>query len=198
MLGWLAKKGQNSRVYMCVKEVKWELETGTQVHRATILAMASLLRVKVLEDFPTSVMDRPLDYSREDLMRFYEMLENIRNMATLHRERLQKSMASLGMALPDFAIAHAKVSNRALEVWMCTLGAGIVPDQRDEVRQIWRYLSGSFPYLATGIANLRKTEQMTARATGSPESGMFGDMETNKWLEASRFVPSAFVNELKL
>ncbi len=25
MFGWLAKKGQDSRVFVCIKEVKWEL-----------------------------------------------------------------------------------------------------------------------------------------------------------------------------
>ena len=26
MLGWLAKKGENPRIYMCIKEIKWDLE----------------------------------------------------------------------------------------------------------------------------------------------------------------------------
>ena len=40
MAGWLAKKMQNSIVYMCIKEVNWELETTGKGHHANILALA--------------------------------------------------------------------------------------------------------------------------------------------------------------
>lgn len=133
MLGWLAKKGQQSRVYMCIKEVKWDLESADAVRRAMIVAMATIIRVDVIEGsgLPQEVLNRPLDYSRDDLMRFYVQLEDIRNANNLQIQNVQKMMRRFGTELPDFAIEHAKLTGRALEVWMCTIGAGIAVDRRD-------------------------------------------------------------------
>ena len=44
MFGWLQKKSENARVHMCVKELKWDLESASPLRRAKILAMAQLLR----------------------------------------------------------------------------------------------------------------------------------------------------------
>jgi hypothetical protein len=45
MLGWLAKKSENARAYMCMKEVKWDLERADGLRRATLLLLAERLRV---------------------------------------------------------------------------------------------------------------------------------------------------------
>jgi len=110
MLGWLVKKGQNSRVFMCIKEVKWELEAGSPLKRATILALAQIFRSDMFSELGDSqdVLDCPFDYSRADLMQFYEMLEDIRNQSTMQIEATQKNMKQFGMELPDFAVDHAK------------------------------------------------------------------------------------------
>lgn len=194
MRSWFIKKAQNARVTMYTKELKWELETAAPERRATILALASFLRVDAFnDDIPATVLDRPLDYSRGDLMRFFEMLEDIREASALKEKRLKKS----GFPLPDFAVAHFKVSNRALEVWMCTIGAGIVPDRRDDVRQIWQHLAGALSSLPTAILRLHEIEAKTAEMTGASDR-MFQGIDTNVWLDACRFVPSAFVSEFKL
>ena len=99
MLGWLASKGQNSRVYMCIKEVKWELETADAVKRATVLAVAQFLRDEALSaaEISMDVLDRPLDYRRDDLMGFYEQLETIRNHNGVQIEAIKRNMRRLGI-----------------------------------------------------------------------------------------------------
>ena len=79
-MGWFTKKLQNSRVVMTVKEVKWDLESGGERRQAKILALASVLGKEFFEccGIPDDVANRPLDYSRADLMRFYEDLEDIK------------------------------------------------------------------------------------------------------------------------
>jgi hypothetical protein len=198
MVGWLAKKMQNSRVYMCIKEVKWELETTGKEHHATILALGHYFRREMFNDveFPSEVIDRPLDYSRDDLMRFYGMMEDIRNGVSMQIEQTEKNMGKFGMELPEASIQHAKNTRRALEVWMCTVGAGVVIDRRDDVRDIWKYLSASRGHLEQAILGIRLVEQTTAEMTGMPSEGMFGVLDIEEWIAACEFVPSIFVKEL--
>ncbi|MCH7777634.1 MAG: hypothetical protein IH878_14020 [Gemmatimonadetes bacterium] len=200
MLGWLAKKGESSRVYMCIKTVKWDLETGSAVKRATVLALAQLLRAEMLAQsgIPMDVLDRPLDYSRNDLLSFYDLLETARNQNTMQIEATKKNMRHLGMELPQFAVDHAKTTGQGLEVWMCTLGAGIVPERRDDVRTIWSYLAGSLDHVGEAISHLREVEQQTAAMTGIEDTGMFSVIDTNDWTEQCGFVPSVFSKELHL
>ncbi|MCH7805951.1 MAG: hypothetical protein IH995_02245 [Proteobacteria bacterium] len=200
MVGWFAKKGQNSRVYMCVKELKWELEGGDSLKRATILALAQYFRFEIFDDCGISmdVIDRPLDYSREDLLRLYEILETVRNQNTFQIEQTKKTMIRFGMELPQFSIEHAKNTSRALEVWMCTLGAGITPDKRDDVRIVWSRLASSFDYIEEAILHIRQIEKKTAEMTGVSDAGMFSTLNSTDWVELCRFVPSVFLKELNL
>jgi hypothetical protein len=198
MFDWLAKKGQNSRVYMCIKEVKWDLEVAAPLKRATILALAQLLRADALSEAGLSadVLDRPLDYCRDHLMRYYELLETWRNSNILQIEAVRANMRRLGMILPTFAVDHATTTGRALEIWMCTLGAGIVTERRDDVRAIWSYLSCSLNNLDQAFQNLQELEQKTAAMTGSCDTSMFSTLDISDWKDLCRFVPSAFAKEL--
>ncbi len=116
MFGWFQKKGENARVYMSTKEVTWEIDGAEQLYRAKILAIASALRDTMFEDgeLPSEVLDRPLDFSRAELMQVYGILEDIRNNARSQLEQLKKVAPSVGMEIPEFALEHMKDSNRAL------------------------------------------------------------------------------------
>lgn len=198
MFGWLMKKGQNSRIYMCIKEVKWELESGDSIKRAKILAISSALRKELFEssDIPMDVLNRPLDYSRKDLMGFYEFLEDTRNIATQQLVQTKKMMNNFGTELPVFAEDHAKLTSRALEVWMATIGSGIAVDRRDDVREIWSLLTQSKSYLGRAMDEIVGTEHKTEAMTG--QGGMFSEYNQNEWKEACNFVPAQFSKELNI
>ena len=138
MFSWLVRGSQNSRVYMCIKEVKWELGRADQVYRAMILALAQCLRIKMIEaeDIPLHVLDRPLDYSRRDLMFFFDTFGDIRMRSDQEVKITQKNYRRIGLDLPKFAVDHANAVSRGLQVWICTLGAGIAPNRQDYVREI--------------------------------------------------------------
>lgn len=197
MFGWLKKKAQDSRVYMCIKEVKWELESGNSVHRAKILAIATILGKEFFRsgEIPIDVVDRPLDYSREDLMGFYEVLENIRNDNTLQIVNMKKMMKKFGMEFPKFAEDHAKQTGRSLEVWMATVGAGIAIDRRDDVREIWKFLTMSKASLDEAISEIVAIENKTMEMTGQ-EGGMFSAYDPEEWKDACNFLPAQFTKEL--
>lgn len=193
-MGWLTRKAQNSRVYMCIKEVKWDLEASDSIRRAMIFAIAQLFRVEVLEKegLSISIFNYPAGHPRERIMRFYEQLEDVRNLGNLQLDQTKKGLERIGIELPNFAISHAKNTTRGLEVWMCILGTGIVPDRQDDVHKIWSLLAASSAMLTEAISKLKKIEEMTNEATGMPTGGMFGNVSDEHWIEACQFVPGIF------
>jgi hypothetical protein len=136
-----------------------------------------------------------MSFSRRDLLAIYEALETMRNGAQAQREHLEKTMKKMGGEIPAFAIDHMKETNRGLEVLMCTVGAGIVPERRDEVRAIWEMLVGSKQHLLAAFAHLREVEEKSSRLTGA-ESDTFGLIEDAAWLQACQFVPTIFMMRL--
>lgn len=199
MAGWLINKMQDSRIYACIKEVMWDLQTSDQVRKAKILAVASVLRHEFTSsgDIPLAIFDKPLDYSREDLMKFYGILEDIRNMNTVQLEQLKKGMQSMGTVLPEFAEKHIRLTGRALEVWMCTLGVGIATGRRDNVREIWRQLSQSKPHLDQAFAEIVQTELTNDKLTGS-NTALFSTLDAREWKQWCDFSPSQFKKKLDL
>lgn len=125
-------------------------------------------------------------------MKFYEQLEDIRNMSNVQLAQTKKGLGRIGIELPDFAVTHAKNTTRGLEVWMCILATGIVPDRTDDVREIWKLLSSSVPSLNDAISKLKKIEEMTNDATGMPTKGMYGNVSDDYWVETCQYVPGIF------
>ena len=196
-MGWLTKKLQNSRVHMTIKEVKWDLESGGELRQAKLLALSSVLGNEFFEecDIPYDVVNRPLDYSRSDLMRFYEALEDIKIGMTQQLDGLKKMSSQVGMQFPKFAQDHAEDTRRALEIWMSTVGAGIVVDRRDDVRDIWKLLRQSKLSLDIVMDDILAVEKKTAEMTGQ-ESFTFALISREDWKHYCDFVPSQFSKEL--
>ena len=195
MLKWFLRKGQNARVAMCTKTLLWELEAAEQVKRAKFLALAHVTVHQFLDDIDISfdVFDKPLDYKRDDLMSFFENLEDVRIFAESQRDQLSKS---LGAAFPDFAREHATDMNRALEIWMVTIGVGIVPDRRDDVRKIWQILAESKPYLDDAIDEILKMEADAAVILGGSDTAIFSNLDVTDWKNKCEFMPSQLMKEL--
>jgi len=193
MASWLTRKGQDSRVYMCLKELRWDVEQSSEIRRAQILAISAFVRVNILAEYPddlSGILDRPLDFSRDRLMELYELLEDFRNANTVQLNQTQKNMRRFGMNLPQFAADHAAISGRALEVWMATIGAGVLPKRRDEAREVWKLLGAARPFLDDAIEAIRSTEKQTAELTGEPSAGFSNLYTTAEWEELCAFVPS--------
>lgn len=188
MRDWLIRKAQNSRINMCIKEVKWSLESSDLLHRATVLSMAQLFRDQALsEAIPHAVLDSPFNRTREELMTYYVEVEDLRNLSAAKLSDTQRGFKRVGMELPQVAVDHAKSCNRGLEVWMCTIGAGVVPERRDDVQKIWMYLEGAAAQIPAAISHLRDVARRT-------DDAMFGRITDQAWTMACSFFPSAFVS----
>lgn len=198
-MGWFTKKLQNSRVHMTIKEVKWDLESGGNLRQSKLLAIASVLGNEFFEecDIPYDVVNRPLDYSRADLIRFYESMEDIKIAMTQQLDGLKKTFGGMGMEFPKFAQTHVEDTRRALEIWMSTIGAGIAIDRRDDVRDIWKLLSSSKPSLDVVMDEIVLVEQKTSEMTGQPDM-TFSSISREDWKHFCNFVPSQFSKELNI
>jgi len=81
---------------------------------------------------------------------------------------------------------------------MCTLGSGIVPDKRDDVREIWKFLTSSRSHLEHAIDHLSEVEEKTREMTGAYSFGMFEGKDTTEWIESCNYIPASFKKEFKL
>ena len=102
MLNWVIKKGQNARIWGCTKELLWDLGKSDALRRAKILALASAMRIYLLTEFDFEAFNQPNNYSREDLMRIYEALEDLRNASNKQLSQLKNNLPSMGIEFPNF------------------------------------------------------------------------------------------------
>jgi hypothetical protein len=197
MFGWLREKNENARVYMCTKEVLWDLDAADPMKRARILAMTSLFRKMILVDgnIPPMILNNPLLFSRKDLMKVYIVLEDARNLMQFQFDTTKKNMQSLGLELPAFSIEHFKNTRRSFEVWMVVLGAGIKPDLRDQARLLWNHLETSRENLPKAVTQLFEISNKTKELTGSDDS-IFSDISSEDWLDICEFQPAIFEQKI--
>ena len=200
MFDWLAKKGENSRVYMCIKDLKWDLEARSPVNRAKVLAMSAIYREMFVEElgFSSNLFDNPFDYSRADLSKFYNVVETIRNSATHSLGQSQTMFKNFGAKMPQFLIQHVKTTNKAFEVWMGTIGVGLAAERRDEMRVVWSLLSGSSFELPNAMAELKKNELDTLRLFESNDRGVFADLNSEEWARSCDYTPKVFIGSLPI
>ena len=194
MLNWVIKKGQNARIWGCTKELLWDLEKSDALRRAKILALASAMRIYLLTEFDFEAFNQPNNYSREDLMRIYEPLEDLRNASNKELSQLKNNMSGMGMELPNFAKNHMIQNNRGLELWMVTIGTGVNAKCRESVCSCWKFLRDSYSFVPEAIEKIKSSEKQTMEITGSLEDGQFSEINIDSWLELANFTPKFLKN----
>ncbi len=184
---------------MLIKEFRWDLEASDELRRARILILGQIIRATSFGLIPSfqDMLNRPLDYSRKELVEIYEGLEGTRNQNTLHLAQLQKFFSQRGIEIPKFVIDRAKDTSRGLEIWMCTIGAGISPDKRDEVREIWSLLSRAFPSLPIAMKSLVADDQKNAEIFGVQPESVWEGLSGQQIHDACMFIPSSFTKSLE-
>ena len=132
-----------------------------------------------------------MDYCREELLQFYELLEDRSNNHFDLIFQTKNMMGELGMQLPAFAEVHARDIGRSLNIWMATLGAGIAPDLEDDVREIWTLLVQSKENLDQAMDNILDTESKAMKLS-EPQKRWFSDADRSTWKIACHFRPTQF------
>lgn len=189
MLGWITKKSEDAKIYMCIKDLKWTLQNSSPIERATVFAIAAVLGTEFFSVgmLPREVAHRPLMFSRELLARIYEALESIRNDTSIQLITLKKKLAQFGASFPPGVEAHAKRTCRAVEVWMVTVAAGIAPARADETRLIWKLLRESQSHLEEAFDDIVENEKLTMGLVGQ-DNGTFTSLDRQEWRETCGYV----------
>lgn len=191
-MGWLADRAFDARVAMTTKELLWDIESASALRRAMILALAQLLRTEMFgsPNLPSAVLSQPEDFGRPGIGQYYWNLETVRNNAVAQQETLQRNLPQLGLALPQFTIDHARNTQRALELWMVTLGCAVHSKSRPETIKCWNLLRGAFDELPAAIDELERIETLNAEAAGQHGNNAgFASIDRSQWIEWCRYVP---------
>ena len=189
MLSWLAHRDDESRVDRCIKAMKWELQWANLVKRATILALAQRVRVRFAETATAEALDRPLDCRRDVLLEIFRRLEGFKDRHGHTLDATSSTIRGTNVELSEMLVEHAGQTTRGVEVWMCTLGAGIIPHSREDVVLIWSYLTSSFSYVEQAIGNLRHVENLTREATGEADA-VLPPIADEEWKKLCTYAPS--------
>lgn len=184
-----------SKIFMCIKDLKWTIESMPGVDRAYILAMATAIRLTMLKNLfaemnlSEDLLKNPKIYNDNELFTFYTEFEKIRNQSTAQRLATEKNLKKMGMPMPEYAKGHAIASERALEVWMCTLAIGIIEDKKRDIEKIWGMLMESSDLLENAITKIQHHSDKTEQDTGIRD-GIFDDIYIDEWAKEGLFMPN--------
>jgi hypothetical protein len=154
MFKWISQAGEDARVKMCVKSVLWELEMAGMKKRAKILLLAQTNRFQWTSSGAVDlrVLENPLAFPRADMWMVYETLEAARNRLTAQAENIKRQLKAVGMPIPPSSEADMKDSVTAIEIWMCVVGMGIVPQARESVWKIWTVMLAAAEHIPDALA----------------------------------------------
>ena len=192
MKSWLYNIEKKMRVSISIKDLKWDLQASSGKQRAEILVLAQYLRCVVLEQegIDQSILDKTLDFTHEELIMQFEVIEHIRDQARSHLLMTIKKIHRSGDQLLYSSNKHIQNILCALELWMCTIGAGFIPEKREDISYIWLVLTGSHCYREQAISSMLKMR--IGNLTGVPRDGKFDKLNASEWLSQCDFVPSPF------
>lgn len=94
-------------------------------------------------------------------MELYNALENMRNSAEYQLKQIKQFFGKENF--PDFSQEQFTLARRGLEVWMCTLGAAISPERREDVQEMWEKLASSKHMIPEALEELRRREHLTKK-----------------------------------
>jgi hypothetical protein len=194
MLRWLKERGDKARISMCIRDLLGDLGRRDQTRTALVLASAQLFRCHMVEHIhgAEAMINRPADFSHYRLMLLYCRLEDQRNQLERGLARTKRNARSLGYSLPVFFEEHVRNTMRGLEVWMASVGVGVLPDRRIELFGMWQQFKISRPALPAAIEVMRTLEEELCRTAPAMDYEMFGGISDADWLACCDFTPESF------
>ena len=161
--GFLARKAQNGRIVVTTKLMKTLVDTSPADRLASILTMATTLRVKMSGDVGEVVFLKPHMLPEDELRSIWNFFEDMINSAVSQSARFKKSQ----FGLPPLVKNQVEVCNHALHLWMMAIGASLVPRLAPDVNYIWDKVAGSIPEVPKALEWYRTIER----------EGLFDDLQ---------------------
>ena len=94
--------------------------------------------------------------------------------------------------LPEYSKGHSIAYERSLEVWMCTLGAGIALNRNKDVNEIWKLLMDSIQMIEVSIEKIMNFADKTSEDTGfvdTQHNDLFNSVDSEVWKKECYFTP---------
>ncbi len=155
--GFVARKLQNGRIAMACKELKSHLDSCGSEDAATILLLATLLRLESDRDsggIGEALFFAPNLVPEHELRNYYNFLEDMINKANAQAAAFQKSQ----FGLPPIVRDQVKFTNHAARLWMVTIGAAIRRESLADAKYIWRKIEASLGSLQHATQRLKAIE----------------------------------------
>lgn len=162
MRSWLKRKIEDKTVSFLISELKLILEKMPLPARAQILAISQLERVRMESlGFPVGVLEQPFNFSRDKLYEIFNELNALRvNSLSYNKKQIKNLKRRMGRYANQI-ISEIREENeqltypiRALELWMCTIAGGILPQRRADIISIWSLFRESLPQVGDAINEL--------------------------------------------
>jgi len=176
----------NVNLAALTKGIKLDLNSSNFVRKAKLLALCQLLRVDSLEPGFGELFKKFYMFKSNDLKEMHHAMEKMRLDAREHLKHLMKNFSNIGYDVPIELEDHVKATNRALEIWIVTIGTNINPKIRKDVIHIWEMLINSKDYLSPALDEIYIISDKTKEHTGS------GPIlpDKNTWEEYCEFEPT--------
>jgi len=155
--GFVARKLQNGRIIMTSKELKLHLDSCGPEDAATILLLATLLRLESGKDqgaIGEALFFTPNLVPEHELRNYYNFFEDMINKANAQAAAFQKSQ----FGLPPLIRDQVKFTNHAARLWMVTIGAAIRRESLADAKYIWRKIEASLGSLQNATQRLKTIE----------------------------------------
>lgn len=208
MPGWLSNKMLSGRVSLHVGLMKTDLQSLPPAKLAVIYAETQIWRDRfqgtsrqLLQSIgdtpvPMGMLDNPSMYGRGELVRGYEILEDMRNQGLSMQKQMEKNFRKqTGIPMQPDELEILTLHRRGLEVLMCVVGVGLRPDKVDDLKAIWRLLMQPRDILIGAFETLRARERMLLNSGLGGSEIVYAHIDDDEWLEACEFVPSIIRNK---
>ncbi|WP_250656297.1 hypothetical protein [Alkalimarinus coralli] len=166
------------------------LNTADQEQKATLLAMATVFRSRVIDrsEQLSGTLYSPMQSADKKRRLIFELLQAVQNKMQDEMKTVKSQLKKLQLTPDSQPQEHWELSILGMDLWLITLGATIDNRQLANLKHVWHELDSAAPELPHTIKRLRSLEE----AGHDPAHTMFGDIDDQTWLEKSGYRPAWF------
>lgn len=187
---WSRKRQVKKTNRLKTEELLTFLDTADQEQKATLLAMATVFRSRVIDrsEQLSGTLYNPMQSVDKKRRLIFELLQAVQNKMQDEMKTVKSQLKKLQLTPDSQPQEHWELSILGMDLWLITLGATIDNRQLPNLKQIWQQLDNASDKLPETITRLRLLEE----AGHDPSHTMFGDIDDQTWLEKSNYRPAWF------
>lgn len=187
---WSRKRQVKKTNRLKTEELLAFLDNADQEHKATLLAMATVFRSRVIDrsEQLSGTLYNPMQSADKKRRLIFELLQAVQNKMQDEMKTVKSQLKKLQLTPDSQPQEHWELSILGMDLWLITLGASIDKRQLTNLKTIWQQLDSAADEVPETIKRLRSLEE----AGHDPSHTMFGDIDDQTWLEQSNYRPAWF------